>query len=151
MIQDILISIFASYLFILLLKLYFLIQIFPLLGKFVEDEDKNTPVYDVKFDYSNLISPLPRICLSITRVQSNNEDWSGLYYSDMLNPHHLTGAYVKKGNHESQIDKGIGWHDIILFPDKKMIAFTINYIHLNNKERQWFNKDGFFIIKRGKI
>lgn len=145
---DILISIFSAYLFIILLKIYFLFSIRNSLKPHVHSKAKpDLVVFCIRYDWSDFFTPVPRICLIICRTNGDdNENWQGKYFSDMLNPYKLTGVYFK--DRESPSENDLGWHELILFPKQQMIALVLNYIENNEGKKSWKSTDGYFIYKR---
>jgi len=125
-INDIIISILSTYLFILLLKLYFLFSIRKSLKPHGHSKESTDPViFYIKYDFGDFFMPVPRICLNIRRMYgADNENWKRKYFSDMLNPYKFTGVYFKDRIATNEDD--LGWHELIIFPKQKVIALMLN-------------------------
>lgn len=146
--KEIIVNISATYTFILLLKLYFLYTIRNSLKPHVHSRAiPDSVIFNIKYDWSDFLKPVPRICLNICRTGGNdNENWQGKYYSDMLNPIKFTGIYVKDRISPSESD--LGWHELILFPKNGVIALMLNYVENIDGKKSWKTTDGYFIYRK---
>lgn len=148
-ISSIIAGIFSAYLFIILLKLYFRYSLSGSLGTFVHSNViEDSIVFKVSFNWRDFATPIPRVCLKISRTNGDdNEDWEGSYYSDMLNPHKLTGGYTK--SREKLSEEDLGWHEITLFPDKRTIALLLHFVVTDEEgKKTWITNNGYFIHKK---
>lgn len=149
LIEDVLIAILSTYIFILLLKLYFLWSIRKSLKLYIHSKNDPDPViFYINYDKGDFIAPIPRICLNISRKHGeDNEDWEGKYFSDMLNPYRFTGIYYK--DRISITEDNLGWHELILFPEQKVIALMLHYVEKDEYgKKSWKTSDGYFIYRK---
>lgn len=151
--SNILINLAAAYIFILLIKVYFFLVLRNSLGNYKHSDSNDTVVFNVSFVYKDFLSPIPRVTLAIKRLDQakNNslENWSGTYFSDMLNPNVFTGAYKKFGNANIPEKGDMGWHELIFFYKEELIALRINHVGFNENTRKkvWNSSEGYFIKK----
>jgi len=138
------VSLFAAYIFLLLIKYCMWKQIKALLGTYKEDGYTKSifTVFAIKKSNLNLFS---RFQIQIQRTSSPNDgmNWEGTFYSDMLNPDHFQGMYITD---PSPGNKG-GWMDLHIFRKEQKIALKLHYI---NNERRWSENEGY-IIKKDKL
>lgn len=143
--SSILNSLISAYLFLILIRLVFLGKMYRSFGTYKHPEEETPTIrFRVQYNLLNIISPIPRISIRISReaLTSDGEDWKGNFFSDMLKPTHFTGTYVKNIKPNES-----GWHDVIVFSDASRIAFNLHYIKGVGQDQEWKTSDGYYIVK----
>lgn len=147
-------SMLAAYLFLIIIKLIAFCRIYRFFGDYCHPEEKDD---DTNFKVShtsgwNFISPIPNISITITRKGKStpNQDWHGIFNSDILHIFYFKGIYIinDPGVHDSD-----GWHEIYLFEKhtkkkKPIIRIGFNLHYLDEKEKRWLIDRGYYIEKK---
>lgn len=146
----IVISLFAIYLFIIIIRVIALLRLSKFLGVYAHitptGETPDDVTFTVSYGWLNLLSPVPGIIIKIRRLSAKDTpqyDWNGAFVSNIIFLYYFKGRYELE---KPGPDEYYGWHHLYLF-EKPTPRIIMNLQYLKDN-KHIISEEGYYIIKK---